>query len=184
MCTDKGEKKTIVLDASSLILLGKCGLVELLSQTFRIIIPKGVLNETVNEVTLKQHPEANVISELVQGEKIEVFPIVKEKFKFPVTLGRGEIEAIILTSKMGNAILITDDGKAIKACRYLKIPFTISPKMVVELYRLERIDFKNAKASIDKLRIIGRYSPEIIAEALIRLKEVKDVKADNRPGSR
>jgi len=41
MCTDKGEKKTIVLDASSLILLGKCGLVELLSQTFRIIIPKG-----------------------------------------------------------------------------------------------------------------------------------------------
>jgi hypothetical protein len=84
---------------------------------------------------------------------------------------------------MENAILVADDGKAIKACRYLKIPFMISPKVVTALYRLEKIDFVEARTSIDKLRIIGRYSPEIIAEALLRLEEIKNVKANNRKGS-
>jgi predicted nucleic acid-binding protein len=176
--------KLLIMDASSLILLGRCGLIEVLSQVFHVIIPRGVLNEVVNEETLKQYPDANIISELVKSKKIEVFSIEKQKFKFPITLGEGELEAIILTRQMENAILVTDDGKAIKACRYLKIPFIISPKVVTALYQLEKIDFGNAKTSIDKLRIIGRYSPEIIAETLLRLEEIKNVKTDNRQGSR
>lgn len=172
--------KVIVVDASSLILLGKCGLIEIFSNAFKLVIPKKVFNEVVNEEALKNYPEAKVISDLVDVKKIEVISIGKQKLKFPVALGEGEIEAIILTQQMENAILVTDDGKAIKACRFLKIPFTISPKVVVNLYQLEKIDFNVAKTSIDKLRIIGRYSPEIIAEALLRLEEVRDVKANNR----
>jgi predicted nucleic acid-binding protein len=171
------------MDASSLILLGRCGLIEVVSQVVSIILPRGVFNEVVNEETLKQYPDANIISGLVKSRKIEVFSIGKQKLQFPITLGEGEIEAIILTRQMENAILVTDDGKAIKACRYLKIPFMISPKVVTALYRLEKIDFVEARTSIDKLRIIGRYSPEIIAEALLRLEEIKNVKANNRKGS-
>lgn len=173
----------LIMDASSLILLGRCGLIEVLSQVFSIIVPQGVLNEVVNEETLKQYPDANIISELVKNKKIEVFSIEKQKFQFPITLGEGEIEAIILTRQMENSILVTDDGKAIKACRYLRIPFIISPKVVTALYQLERISFADAKTSIDKLRIIGRYSPEIIAEALLKLEEIKNVKTNNRQGS-
>jgi hypothetical protein len=51
---------------------------------------------------------------------------------------------------------------------------------LIELYRLGKIDMMDAKHSIVKLRIIGRYSPEIIAEALIRLKDVRDVETNNR----
>ncbi|MBM4277684.1 MAG: hypothetical protein FJ130_07310 [Deltaproteobacteria bacterium] len=141
------------------------------------------MNEVVNEGTLKQYPDANIISELVKNREIEVFSIEKQKFQFPITLGEGEMEAIILTRQMENAILVTDDGKAIKACRYLKIPFIISPKVITALYQLGKIDFMDAKTSIDKLRIIGRYSPEIIAEALLRLEEIKNVKTNNRQGS-
>ncbi|PIV22503.1 MAG: hypothetical protein COZ69_07145 [Deltaproteobacteria bacterium CG_4_8_14_3_um_filter_45_9] len=176
-------QKLLIMDASSLILLGRCGLIEVLSQVFSVIIPRGVFNEVVNEETLKQYPDANIISELVKSKKIEVFLVERQKFQFPITLGEGEIEAIILTRQMENGILVTDDGKAIKACRYLKIPFIISPKVVTALYQLEKIDFGNAKISIDKLRIIGRYSPEIIAEALLKLEEIKNVKTDNRQGS-
>jgi len=175
--------KLLIMDASSLILLGRCGLIEVLSQVFSVIIPRGVLNEVVNEGTLKQYPDANIISELVKNREIEVFSIEKQKFQFPITLGEGEMEAIILTRQMENAILVTDDGKAIKACRYLKIPFIISPKVITALYQLGKIDFMDAKTSIDKLRIIGRYSPEIIAEALLRLEEIKNVKTNNRQGS-
>ena len=172
--------KILVMDASSLILLGKCGLIEVVSKTFKVIIPRKVLDEVVNEETLDQYPDANIIAELIQSKKIEVISIEKRKVKFPITLDEGETEAIILTRQMGDAILVTDDGKAIKACRYLKIPFIISPKVVTDLYRSREIDMMDAKHSIDKLRIVGRYSPEIIAEALIRLREARDVETNNR----
>jgi predicted nucleic acid-binding protein len=176
-------KKILVMDASSLILLGKCGLIEVLSKEFRVIIPRKVLNEVADEEILKQYPDANVIIELVHSKKIEVISTEKGRVKIPITLDEGETEAILLARQMGNAILATDDGKAIKACRYLKIPFIISPKVVTELYRLRKIDMMEAKHSIEKLGIIGRYSPEIISEALIRLKEVRDVETNNRKSS-
>lgn len=175
--------KILVMDASSLILLGKCGLIEALSKEFRVIIPRKVLDEVADEEILKQYPDANVIAELVHGRKIEVTSIEKRSVKFPITLDEGETEAILLARQMGNAILVTDDGKAIKACRYLKIPFIISPKVVTDLYRLGKIGMMEAKHSIEKLGIIRRYSPEIISEALIRLKEVRDVETNNRKSS-
>ena len=175
--------KILVMDASSLILLGKCGLIEVLSKEFRVIIARKVLDEVADEEILKQYPDANVIAELVHGRKIEVTSIEKRSVKFPITLDEGETEAILLARQTGNAILVTDDGKAIKVCRYLKIPFIISPKVVTDLYRLGEIDMKVAKHSIEKLGIIGRYSPEIISEALIRLKEVRDVETNNRQSS-
>jgi predicted RNA-binding protein (virulence factor B family) len=51
------------------------------------------------------------------------------------------------------------------------VPFIVTPKIVVELFRLQKISFKKARGSLEKLSKIGRYSPEIIAEALISLKE-------------
>lgn len=178
--TNKRPKPIVIADASSLILLGKCGLMEILSKEFRVAIPRGVFGEVVNEETLGQYPEAKIISELVDSKEIEVISIEKQKLKLPIVLGEGETEAIILTRQMENAILITDDGKAIRACKYFRIPFMISPKVVIDLYRLGEIDFTLAKASIEKLRIVGRYSVEIIAEALIRLEEERDVKTNNR----
>jgi predicted nucleic acid-binding protein len=168
------------MDASSLILLGKCNLMDVLSKSFKLVIPGKVLDEVVNEEIIRQHPDANIIRELVQSKKIEVISLQKGRAKFPITLDEGETEAILLTRQIGNATFVTDDGKAIKACRYLKIPFTISPKVVIDLYRLGKIDIMDANHSINKLRMIGRYSPEIIADALIRLKEARDVETNNR----
>jgi hypothetical protein len=67
------------------------------------------------------------------------------------------------------AVLATDDGKAIKTCRFMNLPFIISPKIATELYRRGRIEGPLAKAAIEKMRIEGRYAPDIIAEALLRL---------------
>ena len=51
--------------------------------------------------------------------------------------------------------------------RFFNVPFIITPKIVVELFRLQKISFKTARESLEKLAKIGRYSPEICAEALI-----------------
>ena len=86
---------------------------------------------------------------------------------------------MLLAIKLKRALLATDDGKAIKAARFLKVPFIITPKIVVELFRLQKISFKKARESLEKLGKIGRYSPEIIADALVSLMEEKNGKTNN-----
>jgi len=58
---------------------------------------------------------------------------------------------------------------------FFNIPFIITPKIVVELFRLQKISFKKARDALLKLDKIGRYSPEIIADALISLMEKENV---------
>jgi hypothetical protein len=55
----------------------------------------------------------------------------------------------------------------------------VTPKIVVELFRLQKISLRKARESLEKLGKIGRYSPEIIADALIVLMEQEDGKAHN-----
>ena len=80
---------------------------------------------------------------------------------------------------MKDAPLATDDGKAIMAARLLKAHFIITSKIVVELYGLRKISLKKARESLEKLGKLGRYSPEIIAEALIWLMGEKNGKTHN-----
>ena len=49
----------------------------------------------------------------------------------------------------------------------------------IELFRIQKISFNIARKSIEKLGIIGKYSPDIIANALILLMEEKNDKANN-----
>lgn len=171
--------KTIVVDSCSLILMSKCSLLEILAESFTLVIPRGVFYEVVDKDTLKKYPDAEVISNLVSAKKIRVVGVDRTASKLPVSLGKGELEALALVKQTAGSILLTDDGRAIKACRYMKLPFLISPKMTVELYRLGKIDFNKAKNSIEKLRIVGRYPPDIIAEALLKLEEIEDAKTNN-----
>lgn len=81
--------------------------------------------------------------------------------------------------KSRESVLASDDGKAIKAARFLKIPFTITPRVVVDLFRSEKISLEKARQSIEKLGKVGRYSPAIIAESILSLMEAEHGKAHN-----
>jgi hypothetical protein len=97
----------------------------------------------------------------------------------PTSLHKGEKDALLLAIKLGKVLFATDDGKAIKAARFFCVPFIITPKLVVELFKLQEISLKKARGSLEKLSKIGRYSPEIIADALISLMEAENGKANN-----
>lgn len=96
-----------------------------------------------------------------------------------MSLHHGEKQALLPALNMEGSIFATDDGKAIRAARFLRVPFAITPKLVVELFRLQKISFKKGRGSLEKLGKIGRYSPEIIADALASLMEEKNGKTDN-----
>ena len=75
--------------------------------------------------------------------------------------------------------MATDDGKAIKAASFFNVQFIVKPKIVVELFRLQKISLRTARESLKMLGKFGRYSPEIIADALIVLMEKEDGTTNN-----
>jgi len=169
----------IVADSSSLILLAKCSLLEIVCDLFDVIVPKAVSIEVASENLVKTYPDAALISKLTSKGAIKVQSPGNDRRLLPLSLHKGEEEALLLAINLDSSLLATDDGKAIKAARFFNVPFIVTPKIVVELFRLQKISFKKARESIEKLGKIGRYSPEIIADALISLMEKEDGKANN-----
>ncbi len=162
--------KIVVADSSALILLTKIGLIQRIIHMTDMVIPKSVESETANASLHVQFPDAKTIAGLIQDGKIKVLPVTKHK-KLPVTLGRGETDAILLFQEINADLLLCDDGKALRACKYLNIPFLISPRLVVELYKRSALQLNIAIESLEQLQELGRYSPDIIGRAFLDLKE-------------
>ena len=169
----------MVADSSALILLAKCNLLEIVCDLFDVIVPKAVSIEVASEDLVKNYPDAALISELMSKGAIKVQSPGSDRPASPLSLHKGEEEALLLAIKLGRSLFATDDGKAIKAARFFNFPFIVTPKIVVDLFTSQKISFKKARESIEKLGKIGRYSPEIIADALISLMEKEDGKTDN-----
>ena len=171
--------KRIVADSTALILLAKCSFLEDVCKLFEIVIPPSVAKETASDELIRNYPDAALIRGLMSRGLIKTEQPGVIDFHFSMSLHRGEKDALRLALKSNEAILATDDGKAIKAARFLNIPFIISPKIVVNLFRLQKMSLKKARQSIEKLGKIGRYSPEIIAESILSLLEKEDGKAND-----
>jgi len=166
--------KQIVADSSSIILLTKCNLLEEFCKFYNVVTSTAVREETASKNLIIKYPDAALIGKLIDEGTIKIIDPGDAWLPIPFTIHRGEKEVLLLSMKYKNALLATDDGQAIKAARFLNIPFIISPKIVVEMVRLGLISFLQGRNSLEKLGKIGRYSPEIIAEALFFLQEVKD----------
>jgi len=160
---------TIISDACSLILLAKATALEILTNEVKIIIPPSVYQEAVIKGEDKGYPDALIIKNLVSRKIIKIIQL-KRKKAFEITLGKGEEDVLSLAQEIKFDLLLLDDKKAIKVSNSLNLPFTISPKVVVNLFQKRKIRKEKAIESLEVLRIEGRYSPDIIAEALLRLK--------------
>jgi len=174
--------KSLVLDSSAVILLAKCGLLEIACATFEVFVPPSVVSETASKELSKKYPDAAVVLDLVSRGLIKSALPSAKKPRIPLSLHRGEADALSAALTLPNSVLATDDGKAIRASRFLKIPFIITPKIVVELFRLRKVSFTEARKAIEKLGKVGRYSPDIIAEAMFLLAEVRNGKTNDRKG--
>jgi len=169
----------LVADSSALILLAKSGLLEIVCEVYEVMAPSAVGAEVANEALIRRHPDAALISELIKKGALKIETVGTPESSLPVSLHRGEKDALCLAKERPGSRFATDDGKAIKAARFLRVPFIITPRIVVELFRLERLSFTKARGVLEKLSTIGRYSPEIIAEALVSLLEERNGKTDD-----
>ena len=135
----------------------------MLTQCVELYIPATVFQECAGEDIRKRHPDALDIWKLAEQKKIHVTALGKRKRM------KGEEEAIVLFKEIQADLFLCDDGRAIKLCRVLRIPFTTCPRVVLDLFHSGLIDLNKAQEALNKLEILGRYSKGIISNALLEL---------------
>ncbi|MHB1275663.1 MAG: hypothetical protein ACYCXQ_08550 [Candidatus Humimicrobiaceae bacterium] len=154
----------IVFDTSTLILLAKIDLLQLVLNQCSGVIPEIVKEEVV----YKDFMDAKlIIQQIKEGKLIVNKNPDKSKIKlilkdFP--LGKGEAAAIIF-AKEKDSVLATDDGLAIKVCKIFGIKFITAIHFLIEA----KLEKSLAITKLNLLQKYGRYCPEIIKDAPERI---------------
>jgi len=155
------NKRKILIDSSSVILLFRSGVLPLLLENYSCIISEGVYNELVKD----GYEGADFIAGCCRTEKIEVISAVEKPGFIDVTLGTGEREVISLFSNGAGEFIIIDDKKGSSFCRRKGIPY-INALLAVKILYLQNLlapDFYSAV--YEWLKNNGRYSQKVITWA-------------------
>lgn len=165
--------RVVVADASSLILLAKCAVLRAYSRRVDLQVPHQVIDEVASAPLVLRHADATLVAGLVKDGSIRAVEVVSDR-SLPLALGRGEAAAIRLVVQADADLLLSDDGRAIRTCRIMGLPFTTSPRVVVDLYRAGVIRLPKARTALETLAVAGRYAREVIAAALVALLEEQE----------
>jgi predicted nucleic acid-binding protein len=158
----------IVFDASTLILLAKIDILQLVLNKYGGIMPESVKGEILfkkaidTEIIVRQIKDGNLALEK-NPSRDKMNHILKD---FP--LGRGEVAALIIAKEKGS-VLATDDGLAIKVCKIFDVKFTTAIHFLIEA----GLDKSMACAKLKMLKKYGRYSADIIKDAEERIMKGK-----------
>jgi len=156
----------LVFDASTLILLAKIGLLDLVLGELggTPSLPRAVEAECAAGRT----PDALFIREHIRGghliveeaRELEVVYRLERDFR----LGRGEAEAVALALEKGGLVVATDDRKAIQACKALRLDFVTAPGFLVRAVKKGLLSQEHGRRRLEELAIHGRYKPELIEQ--------------------
>ena len=172
--------RVVAADASSLILLAKCSVLPAYSGRVDLQVPREVFEEVASAPLVRRYADAARIAGLAKDGLIRVIESTSRR-DLPRALGRGEAAAIRLWFDANADIVLSDDGRAIRTCRIMKIPFASSPQVVVDLCRTRAIRLTRARTALETLAVTGRYSRDIIAAALVALQEVHQDETNDDP---
>ena len=164
--------QSIILDASTLILLAKTDLLQIWVSSVHALIPEVVRREATVKPDVY---DAQLIARLVKDGKIHVerdrsFHEFAKGIEKQFRLGAGESAALAL-AKEKQCALATDDGVAIKAAKILEIPFITTLHILAVLCDEGRLDARTALAKLDLLETFGRYGALLIDDVRARIKK-------------
>lgn len=164
----------VIFDASTLILLARCGLLEFFASRSkrRIVIPLAVRNETL-QPGKEETPliERLLVQQVIVTEQVNDEAAV-QKLMHDFAIDRGETEVILLAHLSGSAIVATDDRNAIKACRILGLGYITALSIVISFCEHGILSQTDALLKLEELQRIGRYSKRIMEDAVAALKGV------------
>ncbi len=164
----------IVFDASTLILIAKTEILELLlnDKGPEIAIPVEVEKECCEG---KKSLDALMIRRALTEARIRVLPVKDRKLVSRVradfSLGMGEAEAIVLALGEKRRILVIDDKSGINACKLLGVAFTTAIAILVRMREKRLLTTDEAMVKLEGLAIYGRYKSSIMEYAKVQLRE-------------
>ncbi|MFZ2938225.1 MAG: hypothetical protein WA066_05945 [Candidatus Omnitrophota bacterium] len=159
----------IIFDTSTLILLAKIEILKVITQTQEILISK----EVEAEATCRpEFLDAKIIIELIKTRKIKVTrvknPVLLKRFQDDFAIAEGEA-SVLLLARQKQAILATDDGQTIKACKVLGVKFVTAIHFLLSVYYKRKITRELALVKLERLKNLGRYNARIISDAVKRI---------------
>ena len=156
----------IIFDASTLILLAKIDLLQLVLNKYTGTIPEIVKEEV-------EYREAIDTKAIIQQIKVGKLNVTKNPDKNKIKhiikdfrLGRGETTALIIAIEKDD-VLATDDGLAIKVCKIFNVKFITAVHFLIE----SGLGKSRALAKLDLLKEYGRCCKKIIKDAEKRIME-------------
>jgi len=146
------SSKVFILDASPIILLGKAGLLKIISSLASLwIVPDGVIAEIEAKRPIDSYITDLETNSKVSKEAIDVLNPVITTWD----LGRGETEVLSLAMQLTDAKAVLDDLQARKCAALLQIPLIGSIGLMVMAKRNGYID--DVKPEFEKLVKAGMH---------------------------
>ena len=159
----------IIFDASTLILLAKMDILKIITQAQEISVSK----EVEREATCRpEFFDAKIIIELIKTGKIRVIkgknPVLLKRLQEDFGIVEGEA-SVLLLARRRHAVLATDDGQTIKACKVLGVKFVTAIHFLLMVHYKRRISRELALVKLERLKNLGRYNARIISDAINRI---------------
>ncbi len=163
----------VIIDACSVILLGKITILETFLSNMNTLITRGVYEEVIAGKEKKLF-DALLLERLVNENKIKIsddfdkniFVKLSEDFG----LGKGEAETIGYAIKNKQTIIITDNKQGRKTAKIYGLSLSGSIEVIVSLYKSNKIDKNKALNSILNLKKFGWFNDDIINKAMEDIK--------------
>jgi len=161
-----------VLDASTLILIAKIEVLDLLlgEPKLKMSIPAEVEKECCGA---KKSLDALMIQKAVQESRIKVLAAKNRKLVVKLQedfgLGRGEAEAIALAFEEKAQLIGLDDKNGINACKLLGIPFATAVGILIRLREKGLLTPSQALVKLAGLATVGRCKYSILEDARRKL---------------
>lgn len=154
--------KTVLLDASSAIILYKAGLLNSLVNTYNIVLSRSVYKE----ISIGTYPGSKDFKSYVSSHKIQVRERLDKLEKLELSgLDAGEYDTIQLFLSGIGEFVITDDGPAARYCKKANIPFINALLFPVVLRFSMLRDEYFCSRGMERIMRAGRYSEKIITFA-------------------
>lgn len=164
----------IVFDASTLILIAKVELLDLLLAS--VSVPVAIPAEVEKECCGSKKALDAVIIQRALNESLIKTVVVKNrrlvgKLQADFSLGRGEAEAIALALEEKAEVLGIDDKNGINACKLLGVPFTTAVGILIRSREKGLLEESDAFEKLASLAKHGRYKDSIIEDARLKLED-------------
>ena len=163
----------ITLDSCTIILLAKASVLEIVIDSYDVIITQDVYKEVIKGKE-KSFQDALLLERLGEQKKFKqrnTDAALTKKLVNDFNMGVGEASVISCAMKQKDCVAATDNRQGRNAAKINNLPFVGSIEIVVALFKNKKITFEKTMTALKILRIAGWFDDYLIENAMEAIKK-------------